>query len=215
MCIFTKKFGTFDRHLRFFFLLKCVIQSDREYNIRSALAIKVAQLQNSPHQGETPPSINYKIGYNRQKRLSALVVRGKNPVTVRTLFFMLINYRVIQGSTVVEFADTASKPFCPVFTIHINCRICVLNTVLAVLFTFDIFPVAVTVRGDGLTLLLWRHWGEGQRCGRREALRAVRYGRQGILREGGTPENLLLWGFCFTISNLNVFPYPLCQRRKG
>ena len=104
----------------FFSFLKCVIQSDREYNIRSALAIKVAQLQNSPHQGETPPSINYKIGYNRQKRLSTLVVRGENPVTVRTLFFMLINYRVDVIPTVVEFVDTVGKLFSPVFTIHIN-----------------------------------------------------------------------------------------------
>ena len=45
---------------------------------------------------------------------------------------------------------------------------------------------------------LWWH----QRCGRREALRTGRNRRSGFLRERGTLENLLPWGFNFTFHNL-------------
>ena len=38
--------------------------------------------------------------------------------------------------------------------------------------------------------------------------------QQGTLKERGTPENPLFGGFNFTLSNLNAFPYLLCERRE-
>ena len=49
---------------------------------------------------------------------------------------------------------------------------------------------------------------------RRDALQAGRKRSRGVLKVRGTPEYLLLGGFDFTFSNLNVFPYPLRQWRK-
>ena len=62
--------------------------------------------------------------------------------------------------------------------------------------------ISITVR---TTRLLWRQ---------RDILQARREKSRSILRDRGTSEHLLLWGFNFTFSNLNVFPYPLRQRRQ-
>ena len=59
---------------------------------------------------------------------------------------------------------------------------------------------------------VWGLWGEDQRCRRRDALQAGGRRSRGVLKERGTPENLLLGGINFTLSNLNVFPYLLCQQ---
>ena len=77
---------------------------------------------------------------------------------------------------------------------------CVLTLVIGCHFSFTIQTACI-------------YWCENQRCRRREALRAGGNRRWGVFRAGGTPE--FLWRFNFTFCNLNVCPYPLCQRKKG
>ena len=91
------------------------------------------------------------------------------------------------------------------------------------LFTFNVLPATISVLGFALVITghhgitiwtihsrpLWWHWGEDQRCRWRDALRARGNRRRGVLKKRGAPEYLLLGGFNFTFSNLNVFPYPL------
>ena len=97
------------------------------------------------------------------------MVRGENPVTVRTLFLLFIDYPVF--STGVESVNTLGILFGPVFTVDINCREVIFTvfnslTIFFTVFdsfpaytfyTFDIFPAAFTVRG--LTLVVRRHLG--------------------------------------------------------
>ena len=61
---------------------------------------------------------------------------------------------------------------------------------------------------------LWWHWREDQRCRWRDVLHAGGKRSRGVLKVRGTPEYLLLRGFSFTFSYLNVFPYPLWQWRE-
>ena len=126
----------------------------------------------------------------------------------------------------MKTSNTFRELFSPIFTVWIKCRVHILFT-----FSFNVFPAAVTVQGFALMIMghlgitiqtiqtqllwtrVWWHWGEDQRCRRWDALRTGR-NREGV-QDRGTPEYLLLWGFDFPLSNLNVFPYPLCQRGKA
>ena len=88
------------------------------------------------------------------------------------------------------------------------------------LFTCNVFLITVTVQGFALmirghlgisiltiqTQLLWLHWGEDPLC-------RGKGGRQ-VLKQRRTPEHLLLGGFHFTFSNLNVFPGLDCKMAK-
>lgn len=56
--------------------------------------------------------------------------------------------------------------------------------------------------------------GKYQGCRRRETLHTRRAWRWDVLRASLTSEQLPLWRFNFTFTNLNVWPYPLSQRRK-
>ena len=119
----------------------------------------------------------------------------------------------------MKSSDTVRKLVGPIFTVT-------LKSWIQILLIFNIFPVTVAVHGIALVIrchlgitihttgLLWQHWDKDQRRWQREALHTGRGSFQGVLRERGTPENLLLWRFDFTLSNFNVWPYPLCQRRK-
>lgn len=109
----------------------------------------------------------------------------------------------------MKSSDTVRKLVGPIFTVT-------LKSWIQILLIFNIFPVTVAVHGIALVIrchlgitihttgLLWQHWGKDQRRWRREALHTGRGSFQGVLRERGTPENLLLWRFDFTLSNFNV-----------
>ena len=68
--------------------------------------------------------------------------------------------------------------------------------------------LGLTVQTAGLPC---RHWGEDQRCWRREVLQARRNRIRGVGRARGTPK--LLRRF-FTFQDMNICPYPLCQGGK-
>ena len=104
--------------------------------------------------------------------------------------------------------NTRRELFSPIFTVWIKSRI-------QFLLIFNVFPTTVTVHSFTLvikvhlgitiqtfqTQLLWWLWGEHQRYRGWDARRARGNRRRGVLKNRGTPEYLLLWGFNFTFLN--------------
>ena len=89
-----------------------------------------------------------------------------------------------------------------------GCQLHLLNKTTCALSSFTLMigsHPCITIQ----TLQTQRLWGEDQRCRRSDALRAGGKRSRGVHKVRGTPEYLLLGGFSFTFSNLNVFLYPL------
>jgi len=106
------------------------------------------------------------------------------------------------GNTMIS-SDIVREVFGPVFTVTLECWV-------QIIFVLNILPVAVTV--CGVALVMRCHL-----CSTIQTAGVTIIGRsqgEGVLEDRGTPENLLFRGFNFTLSNLNVGPYPLCQRRS-
>ena len=158
---------------------------------------KSVEHQWQPLKGRRTVSLNTRFGYQ-----SIINYRSRKNPLLWPPASEVFQISLMWGNTMIS-SDIVREVFGPVFTVTLECWV-------QIIFILNILPVAVTV--CGVALVMRCHL-----CSTIQTAWVTIIGRpqgEGVLEDRGTPENLLFRGFNFTLSNLNVGPYPLCQRRS-